>query len=415
MAARRNIKAVFAHNASVQLGASARIEPDLYTNSGGRFYLENFAAAVDTPGEWFVHGDGLQLDYVPLSGTDPRNMTFVAPVVAGSLAMIANTSSIVVQDIEFRHADWSIAPTNTSSGNVQAASFLDSAGLTVRNASNIVLRRIRLAHVGEHGLWVDEGSSAVTLDEVAALDTGGGGLRIGRGKPLPEGATSLPPAELVHVFNSTFLWGSQVYHEGTGILLQHASNNRVEHCEVGFYSHIGISVGWTWDYSPTQAFNNTVTRCHVHHVGNGDLSDLGGLYFLGISPGSSAAYNLVHDAYPFFTYGHGIYLDQATSNVDVHHNVVFFTEASGFHQHFGRNNSVYNNVFAYSTGGYGELMHANFQVPQKRLRGGKSRVDVQVLFLFFCAQVCHVGCDGREPALLPVHVSTKHVCSCLPL
>eukprot|EP00051_Salpingoeca_urceolata_P022559 m.371270 g.371270 ORF g.371270 m.371270 type:complete len:170 (-) comp19991_c0_seq32:2076-2585(-) len=146
MAARRNIKAVFAHNASVQLGASARIEPDLYTNSGGRFYLENFAAAVDTPGEWFVHGDGLQLDYVPLSGTDPRNMTFVAPVVAGSLAMIANTSSIVVQDIEFRHADWSIAPTNTSSGNVQAASFLDSAGLTVRNASNFavscLLRRL---------------------------------------------------------------------------------------------------------------------------------------------------------------------------------------------------------------------------------------------------------------------------------
>eukprot|EP00051_Salpingoeca_urceolata_P022557 m.370301 g.370301 ORF g.370301 m.370301 type:complete len:90 (-) comp19991_c0_seq2:1897-2166(-) len=68
-------------------------------------------------------------------------------------------------------------------------------------AAQIVLRRIRLAHVGEHGLWVDEGSSAVTLDEVAALDTGGGGLRIGRGKPLPEGATSLPPAELVHVFN----------------------------------------------------------------------------------------------------------------------------------------------------------------------------------------------------------------------
>ena len=67
--------------------------------------------------------------------------------------------------------------------------------------------------------------------------------------------------------------------------------------EVAYFSHVGISTGWTWDYTcpdccsgqqPTcvGAINNTVTGNHVHHLGNGDLSDLAGIYFLGVSNGT---------------------------------------------------------------------------------------------------------------------------------
>ena len=54
-------------------------------------------------------------------------------------------------------------------------------------------------------------------------------------------------------------------------------------------------------------------------------------------------------------YGHGIYLDQATSDVVVRGNAVHSCLAAAFYQHFGRNNTITNNVFALSTGGTGLL------------------------------------------------------------
>ena len=84
-------------------------------------------------------------------------------------------------------------------------------------------------------------------------------------------------------------------------------------CEVAFFSHCGISAGWTWDYVPSEAHHNTIEYNKVHHVGNGDLTDLAGIYLLGISTGTVVRHNHVHDSYPFYKYGHGIYLDQASS------------------------------------------------------------------------------------------------------
>ena len=48
------------------------------------------------------------------------------------------------------------------------------------------------------------------------------------------------------------------------------------------------------------------TFLQVHHVGNKVLSDLGGIYALGVQPGTQIHHNLVHDSDPYFSYGHGV-------------------------------------------------------------------------------------------------------------
>ena len=53
----------------------------------------------------------------------------------------------------------------------------------------------------------------------------------------------------------------------------------------------------------------------MHHSGNAILSDLAGIYLLGISPGTLVHHNIVHDSLAFHQYGHGIYLDQASGFV----------------------------------------------------------------------------------------------------
>ena len=61
-------------------------------------------------------------------------------------------------------------------------------------------------------------------------------------------------------------------------------------------------MGGTWDYVPSEAQHNVVTHSHVHHVGNGELSDLGLVYLLGMSPCTVVRANLLHDAYPYYQY-----------------------------------------------------------------------------------------------------------------
>ena len=41
----------------------------------------------------------------------------------------------------------------------------------------------------------------------------------------------------------------------------------------------------------------------------------------------------------------------------VYNNIVYNTLAAAFYQHFGQNNSITNNIFAFADGGYGTLWH----------------------------------------------------------
>eukprot|EP00038_Savillea_parva_P029673 m.72673 g.72673 ORF g.72673 m.72673 type:complete len:990 (+) comp8796_c0_seq1:170-3139(+) len=364
MASRRNIAAVNVEDKTLTLTAPCRvtIEPD--ANSGSRYYVENFAAACDSPTEWFWDTATHVLHYVPPdNGPLPTASTFVASAVSGNLFVINGTRDVSVTGVSFQHADWSISPTNTSSGNVQAASFLDSAAVHAVGAIDLSMTDCDVMHVGEYGIWIEGRSRNVLLDGVWTQDTGAGGLRIGRGKPLsdePPGATT----GNVTVTDCTFVFGSHVYHEGNGILLQHASNNTIQRTEVAHHNHCGINVGWTWDYSPSAANHNIVQDCHVHHLGNGDLSDLGGIYLLGISPGTVVRGNAVHDSNPYFTYGHGVYLDQASSDISVVGNALWHTSYSAANQHFGHNNTWTNNAVGLTFAGLGVLSQMNYQASE---------------------------------------------------
>ena len=104
------------------------------------------------------------------------------------------------------------------------------------------------------------------------------------------------------------------------------------------------------------AYVNVSALQHIKICCTGQvLSDLAGIYLLGRSPGTHAHRNLVHDIYPYYRFGHGIYLDQACSDVLVEDNLAYYTEGGVFYQHYGLNNTVRSNIFALPTGGVGAV------------------------------------------------------------
>jgi parallel beta-helix repeat protein len=119
-----------------------------------------------------------------------------------------------------------------------------------------------------------------------------------------------------------------------------------------FYT--GISVGWRWGYGESLAKNNLIALNHIHDLGQGALSDLGGIYTLGPSDGTRISRNHIHNLSPYDKYGRGgwgIYNDEGSSQVTIENNLVHDVKDGGYHQNSGRENLIRNNIFAFSVEG----------------------------------------------------------------
>ncbi len=322
--------------------------PWAFDHWGGnvRYFVENVPEALDAPGEWYLDRQTGLLSYLPFPGEDITQATVIAPVAKqlivlnGKPAENQFVSHLRFENLRLLYTDWEVPPQGHAAG--QAACDFPAA-IEATGARNCSVEGCELAHLGTYGAWLRFGCQDNRIVRNRLHDLGAGGVRLGE---QSDPRTEPEAAQRNTVDNNLIHDGGKIDPGAVGVWIGRSSYNRVSHNEICDLYYTGISVGWSWGYAPTSAHHNVVEFNHIHDIGRGVLGDMGGIYCLGDSPGTVLRNNLVHDVYDHGTGSLAIYTDEGSTGILIENNIGYGTTYANFHQHYGKENIVRNNIWA---------------------------------------------------------------------
>ncbi|HEV2293429.1 MAG TPA: right-handed parallel beta-helix repeat-containing protein [Tepidisphaeraceae bacterium] len=328
--------------------------------AGDPYWLEGDPRWLDAPGEWHLDREHGTLYYRALPGQAMDEMDVVAPALThlielrGAPERDDYIENLTFRGVTFAHAEWMHAdpdPATTkpvSGGFSQAARGVPAAvgGEGVRNST---FEGCVFAHLGTYGLDLGRGSQSNRITRCTFRDLGAGGIKLG--------SPSIHQEKREQTFGNVIEDcdigdGGHLFPSAVGIWVGQASDNRIAHNHIHDFWYTGISLGWTWGYGESLNVGNLVERNHIHHIGQPQgqdapiLADMGAVYTIGARTPTIFRGNHIHDVMGRH-FAWGIYLDEGASDVIVEDNLVYRTQHGGFHQHYGKDNLVRNNIFAY--------------------------------------------------------------------
>lgn len=342
------IKSIDPDTRTVHFDRTAKLRMEWAPGDGIDFVVENVFDALTDPGEWYLDRSARKLYYIPMPGEDLDSAEIVAgklqklvEIDGGGIAPggVGNADNVGggggflrFEGLTFSHCEWCLP--DDQAGGKQAAVHVPAA-IVIRRAEGCVFQNCCIDHINTYGVELREGTVETTFTRCTLTDLGAGGIRIWHG------------CRRNTVLDCEIGPGGLVFAAATGVLIGRATGNRVEHCHIHDFYYTGVSAGWNWGYAESDGYGNIIEWNHIHHLGKGLLSDMGGIYLLGHAGGTRLRFNHIHDIDCRRYGGWCMYTDEGSTNVLMESNLCYNANRDPFHQHYGRNNTLRNNILAY--------------------------------------------------------------------
>ena len=332
---------------------------DDWAGQWARYYLDNVFEKLGEPGEWYLDARSGKVYYVPRHGEKLEEIQAYAPrleqllKLEGRPAEEKHVEFLRFVGLTFEHTEWrqvvggrasagKLKPGIQYAATAQAASDLPGA-VALLGARNCALEDCTIRHVGWYAVDLADGCIGNRVVGCELTDLGAGGVKLNGGS-----ATEPPNLRTGgnRITDNHIHDGGSIFHSAVGVIAMHSFGNTISHNRIHDLFYSGISCGWVWGYRDSVSKDNRIEFNHIHDLGYGWLSDMGGIYTLGVQPGTAIRRNLIHDIEQARYGGWGIYLDEGSAHIRVEENICYRLGCEPFHEHYGRENMIRNNIWA---------------------------------------------------------------------
>ncbi len=313
-----------------------------------RFFLENVFEALNEAGEWYLDKADGTLYYVPFDGEKADEVTLWGSELE-TMISVDGVDGISFENIIFRGNGFNIPHNNAECDWSSQAGYDATPCISYTNSNNVTIKNCEFRDLAACAIFFGVAVKNSTVDSCIFNNIGAQAVYI-RGGNVPVDDSRV--IKNITVSNNIIDGYGKVFFNSVAVLVIHANTVDILHNEIhdGYYS--AISVGWVWGFAYSVTYNNHICDNLIYDIGQGWLSDMGGIYTLGIQEGTVISGNVIHnvaaDPEEGGYGGWGVYLDEGSSKILVEKNLVFACGSDSYHLHYGSYNTVRNNIFALS-------------------------------------------------------------------
>lgn len=350
------------------------VSDDLFSgmgvNNDGRYFLQGFREALDSPGEFYLDEAEGYLYYWPTAEESLDTSSVLAPTTQNVIEVVGSSADAPVHDIAITGLHLSMSAftpyfTETHDGEWNRPAPENTPGVVyLENARDVAITNNVITNAGFNGvsMYLYNQGNTIARNEIHGFGYHGVlmmGTRSGtlnaNGEQVYDNRGNLVSDNYIHD-------GGALVGQGSGIFLHQSGENVVEHNVIHDMPRYGI--GAKGNRQPAQAHELTsrdnVIRYNDISAVLLDSDDAGAVTFTTTGPGNVIENNRLHDlpGAPQVTRGqtYGIYLDNQNTYATARHNLIHDIGATAAGSHHGPitvkgpYNSVINNVLIENSG-----------------------------------------------------------------